>query len=75
MVFNPIFECSKTTALAQPKTVSLQTLGDTAAHEADASQIAIALDFFMKELRWGKLFKGFYGNSVEDVMADTEWFS
>lgn len=53
-----------------------QNVGDRAAHEADASQIAIALDFFMTEKgeskRWDNLFKALYGMSVQDAMANVQ---
>ena len=48
-----------------------QSIRDAAAHEADKSQIAISLDFFMTELgeskRWDKLFKALYGISMKVV--------
>ncbi|KAL3141078.1 hypothetical protein ABBQ38_003434 [Trebouxia sp. C0009 RCD-2024] len=50
-----------------------QNVGNTAAHEADSSQIAIALEFFMSEqgesTRWDKLFKALYGMTVKDAIT------
>lgn len=50
-----------------------QNIGGIAAREADVSQTAIALDFFMStgadSRRWDNLFRAMYGVSVKDAIA------